>query len=699
MGTTAQKLQAVANSKAAIKAAIEAKGVTEVGDILSEYATKIASIPSGGSGDPRYEVSNQGALRKKSFAIDYFDDVTSIPYNGLQYAYYGSNVTSASFPNLTSVGQYGLQYAFQGCTSLTSVDLSKVTSVGYNGFGNMFSGCTSLRTVLLNKLSSANNSFSYAFQNCSNLELVDFSEATAVPALNNTNAFDNTNNYYRIVVPNALYNQWITATNWSNANIVTHIEKAIKALMFKAGSANSTISLDAVGTPTSIDIEYSTDGGVTFSPYTVGTTVTLTSVDDEVMFRAGSTGQSALADDSSNYHKFVMSGSISLEDDVSYLLDKDAVPSTTALADYAFYGLFNGCASLQNAPELPWTALGEGCYGKMFQGCTSLQTAPELPATTLATGCYNEMFYGCSSLNNIIIGYTGNFSTTYFNDWVYGVAATGTFNYAGSDTTTGTSAIPTGWTVPRVYHGLTFIAESAGSTVAMKRTGSAPTLSLEYSTDDGQTWNDFTVASTTITLTNIGDECCIRAKTTNAKMANSYNNGNIFNLTGQVGAYGDATFLLDKNGGLDTIGGWALGMLFWDCTALTHAPELPSHNLGTDAYDTMFTGCSSLREAPELPATNLGSQYCYSQMFSGCTSLTKAPFLPATVLQSQCYGSMFKGCTNLSEIKIAYTGSFSNTYFYDWVQGVAASGTFYYNGSDTTRGTNAIPSGWTIQTF
>lgn len=48
MGTTAQKLQAIANSKAAIKAAIEAKGVTGVGDVLADYATKISEIPSGG---------------------------------------------------------------------------------------------------------------------------------------------------------------------------------------------------------------------------------------------------------------------------------------------------------------------------------------------------------------------------------------------------------------------------------------------------------------------------------------------------------------------------------------------------------------------------------------------------------------------------------------------------------------------------
>lgn len=131
MGTTAQKLQAIQSSKAAIKSAIEAKGVSDVGDVLADYATKIGQISGGGSsGDPRYEVSQQGALTKKSFAVNWFNDLTSIPNNGLEYAYYKSNVTSASFPNVTSIGTAGLHYAFYQCASLTSVDLSKVTSVG-----------------------------------------------------------------------------------------------------------------------------------------------------------------------------------------------------------------------------------------------------------------------------------------------------------------------------------------------------------------------------------------------------------------------------------------------------------------------------------------------------------------------------------------------------------------------------------------
>jgi hypothetical protein len=78
------------------------------------------------------------------------------------------------------------------------------------------------------------------------------------------------------------------------------------------------------------------------------------------------------------------------------------------------------------------------------------------------------MFYGCSALNSIYLLYDGNFSTTYFNDWVYGVAASGTFLYFGQDTTVGTSAIPSGWTIASwLFDGLTFKAKQSNSTVAI----------------------------------------------------------------------------------------------------------------------------------------------------------------------------------------------------------------------------------------
>ena len=69
-----------------------------------------------------------------------------------------------------------------------------------------------------------------------------------------------------------------------------------------------------------------------------------------------------------------------------------------ALASSCYYGMFSGCTSLVNAPELPATALADSCYNGMFNGCTSLAQAPALPATALAGSCYNGMFNGCTSL-------------------------------------------------------------------------------------------------------------------------------------------------------------------------------------------------------------------------------------------------------------------------------------------------------------
>lgn len=49
MGTLQDKINKAIESKAAIKAAIEAKGVSNVGDVLADYPSKIASIQSGAS--------------------------------------------------------------------------------------------------------------------------------------------------------------------------------------------------------------------------------------------------------------------------------------------------------------------------------------------------------------------------------------------------------------------------------------------------------------------------------------------------------------------------------------------------------------------------------------------------------------------------------------------------------------------------
>ena len=124
------------------------------------------------------------------------------------------------------------------------------------------------------------------------------------------------------------------------------------------------------------------------------------------------------------------------------------LPATT-LSEYCYNGMFNGCSSLTTAPELPATTLASSCYYYMFNSCSRLTTAPELPATTLASNCYQSMFSNCSNLNYIKMLATDISASYCLYNWVSNVSSTGTFvkNPAMTSLPTGTSGIPSGWTV------------------------------------------------------------------------------------------------------------------------------------------------------------------------------------------------------------------------------------------------------------
>ena len=112
------------------------------------------------------------------------------------------------------------------CTNLTYADMSGTIfsgTIASSGIGaSVFNGCSSLKYVkpALIKIGSS------TFNGCSSLEVIDFRHATSVIELSNINAFGNTNNAYKIVVPDSLYSSWVAATNWKDASIVGHIIQA-----------------------------------------------------------------------------------------------------------------------------------------------------------------------------------------------------------------------------------------------------------------------------------------------------------------------------------------------------------------------------------------------------------------------------------------------------------------------------------------
>ena len=127
--------------------------------------------------------------------------------------------------------------------------------------------------------------------------------------------------------------------------------------------------------------------------------------------------------------------------------------SAKTLAKSCCYSMFNSCKSLTTAPDiLPAETLAENCYTSMFRNCSSLEKAPVLPAKTLVTECYEQMFERCEKLNYIKALFTTAPSTDFMTNWVKNVASAGTFvmskdaEWTAADNT-GTSGIPSGWTV------------------------------------------------------------------------------------------------------------------------------------------------------------------------------------------------------------------------------------------------------------
>ena len=293
---------------------------------------------------------------------------------------------------------------------------------------------------------------------------------------------------------------------------------------------------------------------------------------------------------------------------------------------------------------------------------------------------------------------------------------------------------------------LTFKAIQDGSKVGMT-IGGNPTGGFQTSRDGGNTWSDWNIYETSITL-NAGDELSIRAKAD--RTSDQWNNKYFkFNMTGKIEAWHNVMSMYRTNdfATYKSVVKYAFYELFDGCTSLTKAPVLPATTLARNCYESMFRGCQSLTKAPELPVTTLADgcysfmfagchsltkapelpattltqncyQYmfqvcqslakapelpattlapnCYKFMFYGCPLLTKAPVLPATTLADGCYQYMFRNCQSLKEVRISATTTAQNA-LYNWLKDVSATGDFYCNPNATifpTDSASGIPANW-----
>lgn len=222
----------------------------------------------------------------------------------------------------------------------------------------------------------------------------------------------------------------------ATARISELFEGGKKPLTFTAVLPNSTVSSTKQGTPVISGIRYSIDNGNTWNMYTVGDTITLTDIGDSVQFM---NLNEQLSLSSSDLFNFQLTGRIAASGNVQSMLNfkKECVPK-------CFFHLLSNNEALVSAPELPATTLAEECYWAMFYNDINLTVPPELPATTLAHYCYAFMFEG-SGITSLKVPFT---EWGQCPGWVKYLPSTGTFYKPSAlPEQFGNDYIPSGWTV------------------------------------------------------------------------------------------------------------------------------------------------------------------------------------------------------------------------------------------------------------
>jgi len=247
-------------------------------------------------------------------------------------------------------------------------------------------------------------------------------------------------------------------------------------LTIEALEDGATVTFKALNSAPANAIEYSKDGGATWTAGNTGGTgvsVNLAKAGDKVMFRGENAAYATSGND--DYNHIGCDKNIKVYGNIMSLIKKTGFETVTALTDvhafkrlfkdnvnlidasdlllpaetltnYCYTNMFYGCANLTAAPkELPATTLAVSCYSSMFNGCTKLITAPKLPATTLANYCYSHMFYNCTKLAEAWVkaGYNSSNCTNMFS----GCAADGTLHTDGASWAADGTKLPASWTI------------------------------------------------------------------------------------------------------------------------------------------------------------------------------------------------------------------------------------------------------------
>lgn len=186
-----------------------------------------------------------------------------------------------------------------------------------------------------------------------------------------------------------------------------------------------TITLRRVGSPTVVELEYSTDGGSTWTIWEeVDNDRTLTlPVEGRMWLRNTSVTSTRFSLDTSNYYNIILNKLTFANGKINSLLCKN--PDNATCSDFCFSRLFSN-------------------YGA---GYRNLVTSPILTFTTLSVRSYYSLFSGAFPLHKVVTYMTDISANSCLYIWMADINTSGDF-YCDQNLTipSGQNGIPSGWT-------------------------------------------------------------------------------------------------------------------------------------------------------------------------------------------------------------------------------------------------------------
>lgn len=143
----------------------------------------------------------------------------------------------------------------------------------------------------------------------------------------------------------------------------------------------------------------------------------------------------------------------------SVLTTADFVLQPTVICDSTYREMFRACTNLVTGPTINATSIGGrttpgNSMFAMFLGDAKLEYSSQfvLPISgALCDNCYSHLFYNCKKINNVKLLATDISATNCLQNWLYGVASTGTLTAtAGLNLPIGVSGKPTNWTLVEI---------------------------------------------------------------------------------------------------------------------------------------------------------------------------------------------------------------------------------------------------------